>query len=68
MKSEGKSKALTSVLCSVLFGVTTGCQDKAMSKFRDRSPVMLTDEEGNTFVAEHHIGNTYLLKPLTRTK
>ena len=48
----------------------SGCQEKSMSGFKEFQPVVLTDEQGNRYVAEYTgaPGNNYSLKPLLKSK
>ena len=49
---------------ALLFALA-GCQVKNMSeKFKEFGPVILADDQGTKYIAEHHLGNTYTLKPL----
>ena len=42
-----------------------GCREPDMSaRFKRSRPVILIDEQGHRYVAEHHIGDTYTLKHL----
>ena len=42
-----------------------GCQDAVMrDKVTIGKPVIMRDADGNYYAVEHHIGNTYTVKPV----
>ncbi len=59
------NKLSATVAALILIILVAGCQDAKMrDKITRGEPVIMTDTEGTSYVVEHHIGNTYTVKPL----
>lgn len=56
------------IIFAILLSLVS-CQSPYMAEhFPDSVPVVLFDASGNMWLVEHHIGNTYTVKPFSLGK